>query len=210
MSRKMLKVLILGAMVVSALASASSASAWTTNGPFGFTGTTGATRLTASPGPALNCSGPNDAVGNLFAKSSAASGLRLADVQPRFAGCTVSGLAFTVACTPLSSVSPLPAALNGASYSAGVTTGTLSNIRCTISIPNCSVVVTGTVNGTYNNTSFALTVLSTSQALAYTATGASCSALGFAASGSATYTNGTGGNAVYVVTSSPKPSVTNP
>jgi hypothetical protein len=202
MSRKMLKVLILGAMVVSALASASSASAWTTNGPFNFTATTGATRLTATPGPVLNCSGPNSGTGTLNAKSGAGSGLGLATVTPRFNGCTVAGLAFTVSCAA--------AELNGSSYVAPTTTGTISNLDCTISIPNCTVTVTGTVNADYNNTSFQLTVTSAGQALSYTATGSSCSALGFAANGAADYTSGTGGNAVYTVTTTPKPVVTNP
>jgi hypothetical protein len=204
MSRKMLKALFLGAMVVSALASASSASAWTTNGAFNFTATTGATRLAATPGPLLNCAGPNGAKGTLNAKSAAGSGLGLATVTPTFSACTVSGLAFTVSCAA--------AELNGTSYASPVTTGTISNINCTISIPNCSVVVTGTVPATYSNTTFGLTVVSAGQTLSYVATGSACTALGFASSGtrSADYTNGTGGNAVYTVTTNPKPNVTNP
>jgi hypothetical protein len=203
MSTKLLKVLILGATVVSALASASSASAWTTNGPGNFTATTGAARLTASPGPVINCSGPNNATGTLNAKSGAGSGLGLSTVTLTFAGCTVSGLPVTVVCSP-------PAEFNGTSYSAPVTTGTLSGIRCVFSIPNCTVTMTGTVGATYNNTTFKITILSAGQSLAYTASGSSCSALGFGASGVATLTNSSGGNLVYTVTSAFKPNITNP
>jgi hypothetical protein len=209
---KMLKVLVVGAMAVSGLASASSASAWTTNGAgvgSAFTATTGATRMTATPGLALNCSGPNDAVGVLYAKSGAPSGLRLLALQMRFAGCAFAGLPITVTCTPLASVSPQPAAFNGVSYVAPVSTGSLSNIRCVISISTCVITVTGAVSATYNNTTFQLTVPSSGQALSYAAPSV-CSWLGFAAVGGADYTNSLGGNVVYTVISAFKPNITNP
>jgi hypothetical protein len=213
MSRKMLKVLILGAMIVSALASASSASAtWTTNsggagGP-AFSATAGATRLSVTPtGPILNCASGNRATGVL--NPGNASGLGLATVTPIFGSgatpdCTVSGLAFTVSCAA--------AELNGASFANPVTTGTISNIDCTITIPNCSVTVTGTVPADYNETTSVLTVTFPGQALTYVATGSACTALGFAASGTrdADYTNGTGGSTAYTVVSTFKPTVTNP
>jgi hypothetical protein len=210
MSHKMLKALILGAVVVSALVSAASASAWTTNGPLGFTATTGSTRLSFTPGPAITCSGANDAIGNLFAKSSVASGARLADVQPRCGGCTVAGLACTVSCVSLTSTAPLPARFNGTSFSGGVTTGTVSNIDCTVAIPTCTVTVTGTVNATYNNATFQFTITGAGQTLSYTATGSTCGALGFAAAGAVDFATCVGSNVVYTVTSSPKPVITNP
>jgi hypothetical protein len=204
------KVLILGAMAVLVCVSASSASAWTTNGPFGFSANTGSTRFTASPGPILNCTGLNGAVGTLFAKSSAASGLRLADLQQTFSGCTVSGLAFTVACTPLGSFFPLPAAFNGSSYSSPTTSGTISNISCVISIPNCSVTVTGTVSAQYDNTWREFRILPGGQVLRYAATGSSCTALGFAAFGWMDIGDVAGFTIYYRVASSPKPVITNP
>ncbi|HEX4723802.1 MAG TPA: hypothetical protein VH333_14900 [Pseudonocardiaceae bacterium] len=50
--------------------------------------------------------------------------------------------------------------LNAASYAGGVTSGTISNITATVHNPdgNCDFTVTGTVNGTYDNASQALTV----------------------------------------------------
>jgi hypothetical protein len=210
MSRRICKALMLGAIVTSALASASSAPAWTTNGHQRFTATTGALRVTYTFGPTLNCSGPNAVTGTQNSWFTRALTGDIWRLTMDYAGCTVSGLAFTKSCTPVGSTSPLPATLNGVSYAAPVTTATLTNIQCVSTIPNCTVTLTGAVNATYSNTTFALTILSASQSLSYTATGASCSALGFGASGTATYTNGTGGNAVATVTTSPKPNITNP
>jgi hypothetical protein len=204
MSRKILKVLLWGAIATSALASTSTASAWTTNGPLTFTMTTGALRIQASPGPALNCSGPTDFTGSLKAKAGALSGLALAaDLQMHWKGCSVSGFPYTITCTP-------SASLNGASYSGSTTIGTVSAIQCVLAIPNCSVTITGALPVSYQNISFQLTVPAAGQLLSYTATGSTCSALGYASTGTYTWTNGTGGNAVYTVTSTPKPLITNP
>jgi hypothetical protein len=49
--------------------------------------------------------------------------------------------------------------LNGVSYAAPVTTGTLTNINANISGPGCTAAVAGSVNATYNNTTKVLTVL---------------------------------------------------
>jgi hypothetical protein len=200
MSRTLLKLLMLISVVAS---STSSASAWTTNGPFNFTMTTGALRIQANPGPPLNCSGPNNIVSSLKARSGALSGIALAaDLQMHWNGCSVSGLAFTITCTPSTN-------LNGVSYSGNTTSGTISNIHCVLVMPNCTVTMTGTLNVTYSNATFALTLLSLGQSLSYSATG-SCAALGYAPNGTYTWTNATGGNAVYTVTSSPKPQITHP
>lgn len=49
--------------------------------------------------------------------------------------------------------------LNGASYSAGVTTGSLNNINANISGPGCAANVVGSVNATYTNATHVLAVL---------------------------------------------------
>jgi hypothetical protein len=49
--------------------------------------------------------------------------------------------------------------LNGSTYSAGVTTGTLTNINANINGPGCQASVTGTVAATYTNSTHVLAVV---------------------------------------------------
>ncbi|GAB1508602.1 hypothetical protein [Actinophytocola sp. KF-1] len=48
--------------------------------------------------------------------------------------------------------------LNGSSYAAPVTTGTITNVNANISGPGCAANVSGSVNATYNNTTKVLTI----------------------------------------------------
>jgi hypothetical protein len=212
MSWKLFKALILAAMIVPALASASSASAtWTTNsgaagGPV-FSATTGVVRMSFTPtGPILNC--VSDRIAGVLNPGNA-SGLGLATMTPIFGlgatpDCTMAGLPFTMSCNA--------AEFNGVSFANPVTMGTLSNIDCTITIPNCSITVTGTLPITYSDIAFVATIGAAGQALIYVATGPACTALGFAASGTRDmdWTNGTGGDIPYSVASTFKPTITRP
>jgi hypothetical protein len=221
MSRKMLKVLILGAMVVSALASATSASAavWRSNGtaPPGtpFTATAAASKLTISGASAgINCA-TTSATGWLYGPSGTVGVDKVADITLFFSNCRAGGFNATVSC-PTHSVS-----LWALSYAAPVLSGEIranTDPICTVtvaSISGCTIDVgpTGGIGSvvaraTYNNTTSRLTVSNTGQAL--TATWRSCGTLfgPVSGSGAALFTDSTGASLVYTVTSAFKPVVT--
>ena len=176
-----------------ALASSASAAEWHTNGPLEATSTNaGASRLAIHSGGSIvvvQCATSSGTVtlnGPTFAGSTAAG---VATVLPIFGGpCTVSGAAgYSVACSE--------AELNANSYSGGttfatagggITTGTVTNIDCRISIgaTSCSTV-TGTVSAHYINPATLtgaggfgrLTVTAAGQALTVSKIGAGCAAL---------------------------------
>jgi hypothetical protein len=224
MSRKMLKVLILGAMVVSALVSASQASAatWNSNGSgrpgsggTAFNGTAPASKLTLSGVAAgINCTTTTNS-GLLYGPTGTVGTDRVADVSLAFSTCRAGGFTATVSCTALDT------SLWANSYAAPVITGVVNangSSVCTVTVPSISgcridVAPAGGIgsalaSGTYNNTTGQLTVNATGQAI--TSTWSSCGTLFGSASGSAasTFTNASGGALVFTVTSTFRPSVT--
>jgi hypothetical protein len=221
MSRKMLKVLILGAMVVSALASASSASAavWRSNGTASpgrpFTATAAASKLAITGASAgINCT-TTTATGQLYGPTGTVGVDKVADLSLSFSGCRAGGFNATVSCPALS------VSLWALSYTAPVLFGEIqanADPICTItvaSISGCTVDVGPTTGvggvvarGSYNNTTRKLTVDVSPQAL--TATWRSCGTLFGAASGSgaAQFTDSAGAALVYTVTSVFVPNVT--
>jgi hypothetical protein len=229
MSRKMFKVLVLGAMLVSALASASSASAanWTNNGASPFTATAPAAKLTiASPSGLGTLCLTNSGTGALAASPGPAypgTWTGAASVTPIFTNCTLGGSPAAVNCTA--------ASLNAVSQTgASQTNGNLSSISCKIAGGGCGafsagpprtvttagITVTGTVQSTYDNGTHLLTVLAAGQSLtASSLASAGCDTLTGWVSGprvwSATFGSNTTpiGNLIYTVTAptSPFPSI---
>lgn len=178
MSRRMFKVLALGAVLASSLVAASSASAtsWTSNGTAAGTAFTGAGSGTSllivkatSPtvhDVGISCTGAT-AAGTLFGPTNPGptwSGL--ANVTPSFTGCTAAGIGATVDCTGGTS-----AKLNAVSWLSGTTQGNISGIHCliytgTAATHTCNINVVPTsgaaahaVDGNYVNSTFKLTVI---------------------------------------------------
>jgi hypothetical protein len=208
----MIKILVLGAMVVSALASAGSASAanWTSNGPIAnYTATAPAAKLAiASPSNPLTICTNVSSNGNLNGPTGPVNTgpWNTGNASPKFASCTIAGLVATVACSTTAN-------LNAVSQAGTVVTGTLSSISCTITRGACVITVTGSVPTDYDNSTGVLTVKSAGQSLAASAPGACNSITGFTAAsgGNATAQFGSNttpiGNLAYTVTSSPIPNI---
>jgi hypothetical protein len=212
MSRKMFKVLVLGAMVVSALVSASSASAWTSNGPLSFTATAPASRLALTGVSAgINCT-TTTSTGRLLGPSGTG---KVADLSLAFSTCRAGGFTANVSC-PASSVNLTPTLISGSRVTGDVVDNT--STICTITVPSisgCTVTVTpangiGSVvvrSGSYDDVTGILNVPTGTQAL--TAAWTSCGTLFGSASGStaATFADSTGAALNYRVTSSPIPNI---
>jgi hypothetical protein len=207
----MLKILVVGALLISALASASSASAtsWSTNGPINYTATAPTSKLEIhSPSlPLILCTIASDTTHLNSGAGATGSTFDTGTVTPIFQTCTTAGLVSTVNC-PLNN-----AHFVAASEAGTIVQGHVTNIRCTITRGTCVITITGEVTAQYNDTTGQLTVLAAGQSLTASAPGACNPLTGFTMAGggvaSATFgSNGTPiGNLVYTVTSSPKPDI---
>jgi hypothetical protein len=207
----MIKILVLGAMVVSALASAGSASAanWTSNGPLNSTATAPAAKLSiASPSnPLIDCVTVSS-TGNLVGPTGPVNtgSWNTGNAALKFASCPFAGLVATVACTSTAN-------LNADTQTGTVVMGSLSNISCTITRGACVITLTGSVPTDYNNSSGLLTMKAAGQSLTASAPGACNSITGFtsASGGLAPAQLGSNatpiGNLPYTVTSSPIPNI---
>lgn len=154
--------LVAGALFASAVtagavglsASPAFAASWTTS-PGGAwtaqTSTTGTTVLRASTGATITCSPgsglrASTAAGTL--QTSDADGIGLGSITSvRFNNCRGPlNISFTV-------TAALPWSINAGSYNSGtgVTTGSVSGISATLSGPGCTATATGTVPGTFTN-----------------------------------------------------------
>jgi hypothetical protein len=185
MSRKLLKALVLGAMLVSALASTSSASAtnWTSNGPMSIsaTATAAAQIAVAVPTPSHTLTivcGTASVSGNLngpVGPANTGPWNGVASTTPAFTSCTVGGVAVTFVCTSVTL-----AQLNALSQSGGPGTsvhGTISNINCVATVAGCTFTINGSVVVTYDNAGH-LVINLTGQGLVITwANSAACNAL---------------------------------
>jgi hypothetical protein len=222
MSRRLMKVCIVGALLVSAFVGASSASAnWTTNGDatgVAFSGSAGASKLgVTATGSTVGVQGitctSSSNTGSLFGPSLA-SGSGIASVLPIFGGtCQVVGQTAAVKCGN--------ATLNGLTYSAvtNVSAGNLTGISCVVAktsgacgnattFTGGGITVTGTVNGSYGNTSQQLTIDLAAQNLKASWNSTGC--LQGTGTGSATgaFSNASGTALTYSVTSAFKPQAT--
>jgi hypothetical protein len=181
-------VLIVAMAFCGLLASSAGAAEWHTNGVKAFSSTpAGASRLVIHPsGTLVACSGSSGS-GTLNGPTSTAfPWTNAATVTPAFSGCTVSGAAgYAVSCSS--------AELRASTYvggttigtaGGGVTTGSVTNVDCRLSIgaTSCSTI-TGSVPAHYINPnpiatgSGRLTITSTGQTLTVTKIGAGCAAV---------------------------------
>ncbi|MFC5910721.1 hypothetical protein [Streptacidiphilus monticola] len=139
---------------------ASAAGTWTVSGGTSFTGSASSPTLTDSrSGAKLTCT--SSAASGTAANGTGLSGTGIASLSSvSWTNCTgPAGITFTV--TPQG----LPWAFNAVSYSAPVTTGTLTGVKAHISGTLCSADFQGatagstaTLNGSYNNTTHQLTI----------------------------------------------------
>jgi hypothetical protein len=225
MSRRVLKTVVLGALVVVAFAAVvSSASAnWVSNGARSFAGTAGQVflKINSPAAPGFTCTGAGTASGALKATPtspaipSGSVWLGAATFTPTFTSCTSTGFPHTVTCSPTTN-------LNAISFVAPVVTVGLTGIRCLLAVPalGCGTVasgtvatvgitVTGSLTGSFNNSFQKLVVNSngSNQNLSATAT-ASCDGItGFSGGGTPAAnfgsTSAATGNVTYTVTGSP-------
>jgi hypothetical protein len=191
MSRRLMKVCVAGALLISALVGASSASAeWTTNGTAGgltLHATAGGSLLNVSPvgGAVQGISCPLSSI-DVHLYPTQTSGNTIGHVTPTFTRnatlgteCQAAGQNAAVQCTPTK------ASFNAVSYYplTGITVGNVSSIHCQVvklsgacgnattfnatgSASGAGITVSGSVPGTYTNGNGQLTVTSTGQGLA--------------------------------------------
>jgi hypothetical protein len=221
MSRKLLKVLILAAMLSSALLSAASsapASIWTSNGSAGgtgFTATAGTTKLTLSGISAgINCT-TTSTTGVLYGPTGIVGVNATSDETLTFAGCRAGGLGATaVACCGF--LRRIPSGIGrgvGAVAHVARATGSAVYHVTVAAISNCTIVVSasGGSGAFFWNVEYhsgASTVSASGQSI--TASWTSCGTLFGSASGSAaaTFSNSSGGDPVFTVTSAFVPVIT--
>jgi hypothetical protein len=224
MSRRIIKVLLLGVMLVSALGSSASATSWTSNGPGNYTATAPAAKLvTTSPsGWAMLCL-TNSATGNILGPTGPMNTgtWDVGTLQQFFTNCTIGGSPWAVNCEN-------KAHLIAASQSGNIVHGQLSNIRCywagsgcgsfavgpPRSVTTLGLTLTGTVPVDYDNGTGVLTVLAAGQSLTMvSAATPGCDTMTGWTSGprvwSATFGSNTTppGNLNYTVTSAYKPNI---
>jgi hypothetical protein len=225
MSQRMFKVLVIGALLVSALASSASATSWTTNGTAGgtpFNGTAPAAKFlfTATGGKKSGfvCTTASYS-GSLFGPTHPGpTWNNVSSLTPAFGGCTIAGWAWTVDCSA--------AKLNAASYAAPVVIGSVSSINCRIAsntlgcgvvtagVPTGGITLTGTIPANYDNTATQLTMKTTGQSLTALWTNG-CKATHGTSPGTVLFGTNTAGltdpaDLVTTVTSAFKPSIVQP
>jgi hypothetical protein len=225
MSRRMFKALVLGALVVTAFAavvSSASAANWVSNGARSFSGSAATTflKINSPTGAGVSCTNAGTANGSLKATPSPAiatpsAWLGAATITPTFTTCTSTGFSATVTCANGTT-------LNANSFAGTTVTGGLSAISCRIAVPSlgCGTVasgtvstvgitVTGSVAGTFDNSTQKLVVHSngSNQGLSATAAANCDGVTGFSGGGTAAANFGSTsagtGNVTYTVTGSP-------
>jgi hypothetical protein len=215
MSRKLLKLLILTAMALPALASSASATGWTSNGSAGgapFNLTAPASKMTpAGASWSVNCT-TTSATGSLFGPTGLLT-QPVAKLTLAFTGCRI-GFTSTASCTA-NAINFLVA-----SYSSPIVTGqlvaaatpictftVLGTMGCTVTMVPTNGLGTAIANVTYNDTTRQLAATTTGQQL--TLAWSSCSQLFPTASGSTpmTFTTTAGSSLIYTVTSTFVPNI---
>jgi hypothetical protein len=211
------------AVVAASFAMTSAASAnWTTNGSAG--GSTSTSHTTRTSVFSISAFGAiifqritctTSHIHIVVFGPSLASGFGLASLVPSFSGtCQVVGQTAAVKCGN--------ASFNGQSYTpaANVTSGSLTGISCVIAktsgacgnattFTGGGITVTGSVNGSYGNTSQQLTVDTAGQTLKASWNSAGCLQGTGTGSATAAVANSTGTALSYDVTSTFKPQITN-
>jgi hypothetical protein len=181
-----MKVCIVGALLVSALAGASSASAtsWSTNfasGPsFSATAPGSKLKITATGGKVSGvlCTTVSATGALTGASNPGPSWMGISTFTPAFSSCTAAGQPATVTCASTN--------LNALSWAAGVTTGSLTGVSCRITAvtagcgttPSTGITVTGSLSGgNYDNATTALTIPTTGQSLTSVWSAGGCTTL---------------------------------
>jgi hypothetical protein len=218
MSTTCIKLALALALLVCALVGPAGAAAnWTTNGnstgvTFGGTGGPGIlTVATTGAAPqGLSCAGGSGG-GKLLGPSSGSGTALATGFFVSLNTCKVVGQNAAVRCDTTNGV------LNVTTYDpvTNITTGIGSNVTCFATKAGCGnsttvtggITGTGTLGGTYGNTSQQLTVPTTGQNLSVTWSGAGCLAGTSPGSGKLTNTSGTA--SVYGLTTAFKPQITN-
>ncbi|MCX5401021.1 hypothetical protein OG599_30150 [Streptomyces sp. NBC_01335] len=126
-------------------ASAGVQAPWTVTPPGAYTATASGPTLSV-PLASLYCTS-STATGNLASSTTNTVGT-INTVT--FTGCNLAGLSFTV------TMNTTPWNINALSKSGSIVTGNVSNVSAKISGVGCTATFAGTVNGTYNNTSWVL------------------------------------------------------
>lgn len=205
MSRNILKMLVLGALVLAVLASASSASAtnWQSNGtPAGVAYSANATtpaRLQVGGGPALVCSS-SALAGSVFGPSGPPSSgpwNGVESVQPSFSGCTIAGNPATVTASIGS--------INAISYSSPNTGDNIVSITIAVTVGACTFTITVNVTTTtYRRLApvSTFTILTLGQNLVGNWSSPACNALLGPSPQPVTWGTPTGSDIVYQVPSS--------
>jgi len=213
MFRGFAKVLVLGATVVAALASASKASAtnWTSNGSApgtAFSATAPATRFefhVTNPSHLVGvaCTGTT-ATGRLLGPTgpiNTGAWNGVATLRPSYSGC-VAGSGFVVSCAEQQ--------LDAISQAGSVVTGTIRGIDCTLGMFGCTITMTGNLPVTYNNVDL-LTIGTDGVSASWPNSGNCRLAMGTTAGGIASVTWGTAhlspNPLPYTVTSSFRPRI---
>jgi hypothetical protein len=226
MSRGFLKICIAGALLASAIAEASSASAaeWHTNGSASgttFDLTSGASKLNVTPpgGPVqgITCTASGHDIHLLGPTLVAgAEGTFIGKGTPTFTGtCQIAGQTAAVKCTPTDEDvydgTYLPAG--------GITTGTVTGIHCIVVKTNgaCGnattftgggITVTGSVEDTFTNSNGQLTISAANQTLAVRWSSTGCLQGTGTGTASSQLTNASGTDLIYSPTPSPAPRIT--
>jgi hypothetical protein len=222
MSRRVLKVLVLGALVVTAFAavvSSASAANWVSNGARSFSATSSTTfwKIHSPSGfgvPCLNSGTANDSLKATPSPAIPSTSVwrGAAAFTPMFSMCMATPFSYVWTCAPWT--------LNAISFASPVVTAGLTGIRCLLAVPSwgCGTVASGTVSSvgitvtgsapaTFNNSTQQLVVFSAGQALIATATASCDPVTGFIGGGTARATFGSTsaatGNVTYVVFGSP-------
>ncbi|GAA1683840.1 hypothetical protein GCM10009765_36480 [Fodinicola feengrottensis] len=133
-------------------APAQAAPTWSVTGSPGGTlsGAAGTTTLTDG-GVVLKCT--SSTAGGTIANGTGLPGTNIAQITSiTFVHCTgPAGLTFTVTQSGVW-------ALNAVNYASGVTQGTITNVTAALSGPGCAATVSGSVAGTYTNSTAVLNV----------------------------------------------------
>jgi hypothetical protein len=223
MSRRIIKVLLLSAMLVSALASSASATNWTSNGPVNYTATAPAAKLvTTSPSGLGTLCLTNSATGNIAGPTGPVNTgtWDVGTLQQSFINCTIGGG------SPLAANCENNAHLIAESQSGTVVHGHLTNIRCYFagggcgsfspgpprSVTTIGLTLTGTLPENYDNGTHLLTVLAAGQSLTVvSAASAGCDTMTGWVSGPRVWSAAFGsnttpiGNLIYTVTAPTSP-----
>ncbi|MGW2277946.1 hypothetical protein [Streptomyces sp. NPDC001770] len=126
-------------------ASAGVQAPWTVT-PSGAYSATASGPTLSVPAASLFCTS-STATGNLASSTTNTVGT-IATIS--FTGCNLAGLPFTV------SMAVTPWNINALSKSGSIVTGNVSNVSAKITGTGCTATFAGTVNGTYNNTTWIL------------------------------------------------------